>query len=80
MIQFGMFDEMKIIRFHSYRKARVFGITIECDAKTTTKIKNHIEEQGYKMDNHICWEYDNLKCMYSDHVLTIGTEISIKNW
>lgn len=80
MIEFGPFNDMSITAFYSYRKARVWGVALTLTEKQKDDIREYLESNGHKMDNHICWSSDTLHFMYSDGCLFIGTEISIKSW
>lgn len=80
MISFGCFNGMPITAFYSYRKARVWGVSLTVTERQKDDIKEYLETNGYKMDNHICWSSDKLHFMYSDGCLFIGTDISIKSW
>lgn len=77
MIEFG---PMPITAFYSYRKARVWGVALTLTMRQKDDIREYLESNGYKIDNHICWSSNTLHFMYSDGHLFIGTEISIKDW
>lgn len=80
MIEFGPFNDMPITVFYSYRKARVWGVSFTVTERQKDDIREYLESNGHKMDNHICWSSDKLNFMYSDGCLFIGTEISVKSW
>lgn len=85
MIQFGMFNEMQIKDFYTYRTATAFGgvkITDQTNKNMLREnVKNYLEEQGYRMDNHICWtNIEGINFMWSDNALYIGGKLTIKNW
>ena len=74
------FNNLKIKEFYYYRTAIVTGIKIE-DKTISETVREFVTENGYKMDNHICFTTDNgLAFMYSDRCLYIGTHIIKRNW
>ena len=74
------FNNLKIKEFYYYRTAIVSGIKIE-DKTISETVREFVTENGYKMDNHICFTTDNgLAFMYSDRCLYIGTHIIKRNW
>lgn len=71
---------LKITEFYSYRTAIVTGVKIE-DKTISETVREFVTENGYKMDNHICFTTDNgLAFMYSDRCLYIGTHVIKRNW
>lgn len=74
------FNYLEITEFYSYRTAIVTGVKIE-DKTITETIREFVTENGYKMDNHICFTTNNgLAFMYSDRCLYVGTNIIKRNW
>lgn len=78
----------KIVEFYPYRTAKVlYTFCEDCSASSeqsfwlVEQIKRYVEENGYKMGNHICWKTESGLCyQYSDHSLLIGTELIKDNW
>ena len=71
-----------IIKFYPYRTASVYGVHIENDENKSLykEVKAFVEENGYKMDNHICFSTDfGIDFMWSDNTLIVG-ELTAKNW
>lgn len=74
------FNNLKIKEFYSYRTAIATGVKIE-DKTISETVREFVTENGYKMDNHICFTTDNgLAFMYSDRCLYIGTHVIKRNW
>ena len=74
------FNYLEIKEFYSYRTAIVTGVQIE-DKSITETVREFVTDNGYKMDNHICFTTDNgLAFMYSDRCLYIGTYVIKRNW
>lgn len=74
------FNYLEIKEFYSYRTAIVSGIKIE-DKTISETVRKFVTENGYKMDNHICFTTNNdLAFMYSDRCLYIGTHVIKRNW
>lgn len=80
MIEFGCFNEMPVIAFYTYRKARVWGVSLSLTERQKDDIREYLKSNGYQTDNHICWSSDQLHFMYSDGKLFIGTSITVKSW
>ena len=73
----------KIVKFYPYRTALAGSSTyVELSREDIEVLRKFIEdENGYKIDNHICFQTDDGKCyMYSDRTLYIGGKISVRNW
>ena len=66
--------------FYTYRSNRCIHTLIIYNVPFKY-IKEYIEEQNYKMDNHISWRDNNGLCFtYSDHNLYIGCFMTNKSW
>ena len=72
----------EITKFWTYRTAFVPGIIVlEMSEYDRLEIKNFLDNNGYKIDNHICWQMeDGVYCMYSDLKLHIAGTIEEMNW
>lgn len=76
------FDFSTITKFYTYRTAYVCGVEIDNDKNGDLykEVKAFVEENGYKMDNHICFSTDfGIDFMWSDNTLIVG-ELTAKNW
>lgn len=76
--------ESKIDKFWSYRSAvmsyKNIRIEFEVDNDLHTAIERFLNENGYKIDNHICWKSGDLYCCYSDGRLRIGDGVTEGNY
>lgn len=76
------FDFATITKFYTYRTAYVYGVSIENDENRELykEVKSFVEENGHRMDNHICFSTDfGVDFMWSDNTLIVG-ELTAKNW
>lgn len=74
------FKCLNITEFYPYRTAIVTGICFT-DKTISETVREFLTENGYKMDNHICFITDNgLAFMYSDRCLYVGTKVIKRNW
>ena len=71
-----------IEKFYTYRSAQVAAdLWVDLDDFEIKLLSKCIEENGYRMDNHICWKMKDGLCLsYSDHKLGIGTKIIEERW
>ena len=75
------FNNLKVTEFYPYRTAIVTGICVAEDTSISETVKEFLEENGYKFDNHICFTTNNgLAFMYSGRCLYIGTKVTKRNW
>ena len=76
-----LFNNLKITEFYPYRTAIVTGIYVSEDTSISEIVREFLEDNGYKFDNHICFTTNNgLAFMYSSKCLYIGTKVTKKNW
>ena len=74
------FNFLNITEFYPYRTAIVTGICFE-DKTIHETVREFLTDNGYKMDNHICFTTNNgLAFMYSGRCLYIGTKVTKRNW
>ena len=74
-------SNLKITEFYPYRTATVTGICVEEDKTLSETVKEFLEDNGYKFDNHICFTTNNgLAFMYSGRCLYVGTKVTKRNW
>ncbi len=74
------FLNIGIKNFYSYRSNRC-SHSFVIDHVPFNEIKEYIEEQGFRMDNHISWENKYGLCFtYSDHSLYIGNKMIGRSW
>ena len=74
------FLHIDIKNFYSYRSNRC-SHSFVIDNVPFNKIKEYVEEQGFRMDNHISWENKYGLCFtYSDHRLYVGYKMTNKSW
>lgn len=77
-----------IKRFYTYRSGSINHLTLVIEDRESadstmlaSKVKKYLESQGYRMDNHICWETTSGVCYgYSDHKLYVGSSITEGRW
>lgn len=75
------FNNLTITKFYPYRRAIVTGLCIDVNETMSKIIREFLTDNGYKMDNHICWKTDNgLTFMYSDRHLYINTKVREERW
>lgn len=71
----------EIVEFWSYRKAIVYSAVVIRVPRISAIVREYVESNGHKMDNHICWKTScGLYYMYSDHTLYIGDSIDVRSW
>ena len=76
-----LFNNLKITEFYPYRTAIVTGIYVSEDTSISEIVREFLEDNGYKFDNHICFTTNNgLAFMYSGRCLYIGTKVTKRNW
>lgn len=76
-----LFNNLKITEFYPYRTAIVTGVYVAEDTSISEIVKEFLEDNGYKFDNHICFTTNNgLAFMYSSKCLYIGTKVIKRNW
>ena len=76
-----LFNNLKITEFYPYRTAIVTGICVTEDTSISEIVREFLEDNGYKFDNHICFTTNNgLAFMYSSKCLYIGTKVTKRNW
>lgn len=74
--------DVNITEFYMYRSAITTPtVIITLTQYDTVCLKNFVETQGYKLDNHISFKTDNNICFtYTDCKLYIGTSMEVKSW
>lgn len=72
----------KISAFYPYRSARAFSDLYLKDENNELwdAIRERLEEDGYKIDNHICFTINNINYMWSDCQLYIGGKLTVSRW
>ena len=72
----------EVTKFWTYRTAFVPGVVIlNLTDYDRMEIKNLLNEHGYDLSNHICWQMDDgTYCMYSDLRLYVAGSIIEGNW
>lgn len=71
----------KIIEFYTNFKVFVnTSITLELDENQKEIIKDYINSNGYRFDNHITWKNDSGICFtYDNGNIFIGNNMIVKN-
>ena len=81
-VKIRLYGEVR--KFYPYRSAILVGLNlvIEDEEGNLAKVvEKYLKPQGYRMDNHICWETTTGVCFeYSDHKLYIGSSIKEGRW
>lgn len=72
----------QIQRFWPYRSAFAeTQVQLDLEDFDIKILKRFVEENGYRMDNHISFELESgLYCTYSDHKLYISSTIIEGKW
>lgn len=74
------FLDTEIKNFYPYRRNRCCPSFV-INNVSFSEIKEYVEEQGFRMDNHISWENEQGLCFtYSDHTLYIGNKMIGRSW
>lgn len=72
-------------KFYSYRSGLLGNLTLVIEdregSNLSMAVRNYLNSQGYRMDNHICWESTSGVCYgYSDHKFYVGSYIKEERW